>query len=121
MDNYIQTSGKYNQLGYNMNEGGAKMAQVTFSVRMDETLKRQLDQLCLDFGMNTSTAINIFAKAVVREGKIPFEIYSNRDGISREGALRAIDDLRRGAIENGKAGMSIEEINEEISLARKGL
>ncbi len=50
------------------------MAQATFSVRMDETLKKQFDSLCAEFGMNTSTAINVFARAVVRERKIPFEI-----------------------------------------------
>jgi len=42
------------------------MAQATFSVRMDETLKKQFDSLCQDFGMNASTAINVFARAVVR-------------------------------------------------------
>ncbi len=121
MTNCVQMSENTNQVGYNMNEGGAKMAQITFSVRMDETLKRQLDQLCMDFGMNTSTAINVFAKAVVREGKIPFEIYSSRNEITREGALRAIDELRQSAVESGSAGMSLDEINEEINLARKGL
>ena len=50
------------------------MPQVTFSVRMDEDIKKELDSLCAEFGMNTSTAINIFARAVVRERKIPFEI-----------------------------------------------
>ena len=50
------------------------MAQATFSVRMDENLKRNFDTLCNEFGMNTSTAINIFARAVVRQRKIPFEI-----------------------------------------------
>ena len=35
------------------------MAQATFSVRMDETLKQQFDTLCSQFGMNASTAINI--------------------------------------------------------------
>lgn len=48
------------------------MAQATFSIRMDETLKRQFDALCADFGMNATTAFNIFARAVVRERKIPF-------------------------------------------------
>ncbi len=50
------------------------MAQTTVSVRMDETLKKQFDYLCNEFGINTSTAFTIFAKAVVREKKIPFEI-----------------------------------------------
>ena len=50
------------------------MAQAAFSVRMDEKLKKQFEGLCSDFGMNVTTAFTIFAKAVVRERKIPFEI-----------------------------------------------
>ena len=50
------------------------MAQATFSVRMDEGLKRQFDALCAEFGMNATTAFNVFATAVVRERRIPFEI-----------------------------------------------
>ena len=50
------------------------MAQTTFSIRMDESLKRQFDALCADFGMNVTTAFTVFAKAVVRERKIPFKI-----------------------------------------------
>ena len=59
------------------------MAQATFSVRMDETLKKQFDALCTDFGMTASTAINVFARAVVRERKIPFEIISPEPEITR--------------------------------------
>jgi addiction module RelB/DinJ family antitoxin len=50
------------------------MAQAAFSVRMDENLKKQFEGLCSDFGMNMTTAFTIFAKAVVRERRIPFEI-----------------------------------------------
>ena len=50
------------------------MAQATFSVRMDDRLKKEFDLLCSDFGMSMSTAITVFAKAVVREKRIPFEI-----------------------------------------------
>ena len=50
------------------------MAQATFSVRMEDGLKKEFDNLCSDFGMSMSAAITVFAKAVVRERKIPFEI-----------------------------------------------
>jgi len=50
------------------------MAQATLSVRMDENVKKQFDAFCSEVGMNTSVAINLFAKAVLRERKIPFEI-----------------------------------------------
>ena len=70
------------------------MAQATFSVRMDETLKKQFDALCSDFGMTASTAINVFARAVVRERRIPFEITSPEPEITREGAMQAFLSLR---------------------------
>ena len=59
------------------------MAQATFSVRMDESLKRQFDMLCQDFGMTASTAINVFARAVVRQRRIPFEIAAFKPEITR--------------------------------------
>jgi DNA-damage-inducible protein J len=60
------------------------MAQSILSVRMDATLKNQFDTLCDEFGMNTSTAITVFAKTVVRERKIPFEISSPEDSFWSE-------------------------------------
>ena len=32
------------------------MAQATFSIRMDEKLKKEFDALCTEFGMNATTA-----------------------------------------------------------------
>lgn len=94
------------------------MAQATFSVRMDESLKKQFDNLCQEFGMNATTAINVFARAVVRQRRIPFEISSPEPDITREGAIQAFMALRAQARDNGIADMSLEEINEEINLAR---
>ena len=56
----------------------------TFSIRMDKNLKKQFDMLCGDFGMSASTAFNIFARTVVRERRIPFEIASPKDEINAE-------------------------------------
>jgi DNA-damage-inducible protein J len=96
------------------------MAQATFSVRMDENLKKQFDVLCSDFGMTASTAINVFARAVVRERKIPFEIASPESEITREKAMEAFISLRSQAKKNGVQGMTLDEINEEIRLSRYG-
>lgn len=96
------------------------MAQATFSVRMDENLKKQFDALCADFGMTASTAINVFARAVVRERKIPFEIVSPEPEVTREQAMQAFLSLRAQAEKNFPQGMSLDEINEEIRKARYG-
>lgn len=94
------------------------MAQATFSVRMDEVLKKQFDSLCQEFGMNASTAINIFARAVVRQRRIPFEIASSESDVTREETMQAFLALREQAKKNGVADMSLDDINKEISLAR---
>ena len=95
------------------------MSQATFSVRMDEGLKRQFDSLCQEFGMTTSTAINVFARAVVRERRIPFEIAAPEPEITREGALRAFRSLRAEAKANGVSDLPLDEINAEIQRARE--
>lgn len=76
------------------------MAQATFSIRMDESLKKQFDALCSNFGMSVSTAINVFARAVVRERKIPFEISSPETEITRDQAIQAFEELRNKACKN---------------------
>ena len=96
------------------------MAQATFSVRMDEGLKEQFDSLCADFGMTTSTAINVFARAVVRERKIPFEIASPQNDDIRMRAKASLAALRAQAKKDFPQGMSLDEINEEIRNARYG-
>lgn len=50
------------------------MATTSVTVRMDEHLKKQAELLFEDMGLNMTTAFTVFAKAVVRQGKIPFEI-----------------------------------------------
>ena len=94
------------------------MSQATFSVRMDDTLKNQFEILCNDFGMNMSTAINVFARAVVRERRIPFEIVSSEPEITRQKALQTFRSLREQSARNFSDELSLDEINEEIHKTR---
>lgn len=55
------------------------MGQTTLSVRMDEDIKKRFDAFCAGAGMNASVAVNMFARAVLREQKIPFEIAAGDD------------------------------------------
>ena len=77
------------------------MSQTTFSVRMDSEVKKQLDGFCSQVGMNTSTAFNLFARAVLREKRLPFEITTEADPFYSESNLT---HLRRGiaALNSGK-------------------
>lgn len=48
------------------------------SVTMENETKREFERFCKDVGLSVSAAFNIFAKKVVREHRIPFDI-SNED------------------------------------------
>ena len=50
------------------------MSDKLVSFRMDSELKNNLDALCDAIGMSTTTAFTIFAKKMVAEQKIPFEV-----------------------------------------------
>lgn len=98
------------------------MKQATFSIRMDEELKYQFDDLCREFGMNATTAFNIFARAVVRERRIPFDISAqSTDDAIRASGKAACEALRMQAAPEGLSDMSLEEINQEIRKTRRGL
>lgn len=60
------------------------MAQTVINIRMDEELKKQVEYLLNEFGMNMTTAVTVFAKAVVREKRIPFEISAPTDDFYNE-------------------------------------
>ena len=46
----------------------------TVSIRLDDDMKRQLDIMCEEMGMNLTTFFMIYAKKALRDRRIPFEI-----------------------------------------------
>lgn len=50
------------------------MAQVSVTVKTDEEIKKDFNTFCEEIGLNMSTAINLFMRAVLREKRIPFEL-----------------------------------------------
>ena len=107
------------------------MAQKAFSIRMDDALKRDFSQFCENIGMTMSTAFVVFAKAALRNRKIPFEIYDYNDEIGniataeserrRQRAIEAFNYMR-GEIQErykDKPEPTLDEINAEIARVRK--
>ncbi len=55
---------------------------VNVNFKLDEDVKKSMEQACSDMGLSMSAAFTIFAKKVGRERRIPFEVsadpfYSN--------------------------------------------
>ena len=78
------------------------MSTTSITVRMDVDLKKQAETLFDDMGLTMTTAITLFAKAVVRQNKIPFEITAD-PFYSKSNMARL-----RESIANLNAGKGIE-------------
>ena len=76
------------------------MAQTTITARVDSSDKSKFDSFCSNVGINTSTAINMFVKAVLRENRIPFEITQTSDPFFFESNMahvrKSVQELRAG-------------------------
>jgi DNA-damage-inducible protein J len=53
------------------------MSTVNITIRVDNELKKEADDLFSDLGMSLSTAFNIFLRQSVREQQIPFAVSRN--------------------------------------------
>lgn len=76
------------------------MSQATITARVDEKDKINFDAFCSQVGLNTSIAINLFVKAVLRENRIPFEIATVPDPFFSEANMayvkKSVQELREG-------------------------
>jgi DNA-damage-inducible protein J len=85
------------------------MAQVLVNFRMDEDLKKSMESVCNELGMNMTTAFTIFAKKLSREKRIPFEV--SVDPFYSENNVRYLENIARDIAE-GKAHFSEHELIE---------
>lgn len=55
------------------------MSNKNITIRIDEDLKKEADELYDSLGLTLSAAIKIFLKQSVRESGLPFELKLNRE------------------------------------------
>ena len=66
---------------------------INLSIRMERDLKEKAERLFSELGMNMTTALNIFVRQSVRQGKIPFEISNEPPRSKTAGYLATIPTL----------------------------
>ena len=99
---------------------------MTTTLRIDDNLKRQCDEVFSELGLTMTSALTVFLKQVVRTRSIPFVIGECRLPFTpqnriRDG-LRAWDILERNRnerIANGEREWTLDEINAEIKDSRQ--
>ena len=91
------------------------MATVNMSIRMDTELKKQADAMLSDMGLNMTTAMNMFLRQVVRQGRIPFEIATDIPNAETLAAMKEVDDMISGKIP-AKKYTSTDELFKDLDL-----
>lgn len=94
------------------------MAQDILSIRMDKDLKRELGQFCEKVGLSISSVINMYARKVVDEQKIPFEI-SVKKQPDRLGYIKAIESLKDEVVKKYPNELDLEKVNIIFDEAKK--
>ena len=76
------------------------MSTTNITIRMNEELKKQAEELFSDLGLNMTTAFTMFAKQAVREQRIPLE------------AIKEIEEMKKD--KNKKTYHNFAELLEEV-------
>lgn len=69
------------------------MAKVSTSISLDADVKAKAQELFADFGMDLSTAINIFLRQSIRENCIPFSIQREVPNADTIAAMKEAEDM----------------------------
>lgn len=85
------------------------MATTSVTFRIEESLKKQADVLFEEMGMNMTTALNVFVKATIREGRIPFAIVSDEYCL-RQRIRESIEDAQGDATDPNVRRLSPDEL-----------
>lgn len=89
------------------------MATTNVTMRMDEDLKLQLQELVSNLGMDMTTFFTISAKQAVREQRIPFVISMD---VPNAETREAIEEVRKMKSDSsvGKSYTDIDEMMREL-------
>ena len=89
------------------------MAKVSTNITIDEVTKKKAQALLADFGMDLSTAVNIFLKQMVYEGSFPFLITRETPNAVTIAAMEETREMEKHP-ERYKRYRTAEEMMEDI-------
>ncbi len=87
------------------------MPTTNITIRMDENLKKEAEELFSDLGLSMTSAFIAFTKQAVREQRIPFMLSRNFPNAE---TLQAIDDVKTG-VNMSKTFNSVNELMEDLN------
>lgn len=82
----------------------------TVSLRFEDGMKQELDEMCSEMGMNITTFFMVYAKRALRDRRIPFDITAPIDPFYSKGNRSQIDK----AVAQVSAGQVITKTLDEL-------
>lgn len=70
------------------------MSTVNVTIRMDDELKKQAEELFSDLGLSMTAAFIAFTRQAVREQRIPFNISRNVPNTETIAAIKEVDRMK---------------------------
>ena len=89
------------------------MTQTNVNIRMDDELKKEFDTVCGELGLSMTAAFTVFAKTVVRQQRIPFEISTNVPNAETKAAMDEVLAMRKEP-SSYKGYSDIDEMMKEL-------
>ncbi len=90
------------------------MAKTSTNISIDTEIKAKAQELFADFGLDLSTAINIFLRQAVRENAIPFNISREAPNSDMIAAIKEFEEFKKNP--NGyKKYSSFSELLSEVN------
>ena len=88
------------------------MSMTSMNIRMDTEVKQQSQKLFKEFGLDMTTAINMFLRQSIREQAIPFEMRMEVPNAQTREALREAE--RMLADPDTKRYHTVDELFDEL-------
>ncbi len=89
------------------------MAKVSTNITIDADIKAKAQELFADFGLDLSTAINIFLRQSIRENAIPFNIQREVPNADTIAAMKEVEEMKKHP-EMYKSYKKVEDMIEDI-------
>jgi DNA-damage-inducible protein J len=97
------------------------MGAVNVTIRVDENTKKEFDEFCASVGMNITTAVHMYMKAVLRTRQLPFTVTdmptAKKD--SKQALKQAFAKAQAESVAKGRDQTSMKEINAVIAKTRR--
>ena len=89
------------------------MAKIATNISIDEEIKPKAQAMLAEFGLDLSTAVNIFLRQMLREKAIPFEVRCEIPNSDTLAAMAEVDEMEKHP-ELAKTYSSVDELLEDL-------